>query len=579
MNTVLLPIAWETIEPEEGKFNFGYVDGLLEGARENHLKLVVLWFGAWKNTYSSYVPAWVKTNIERFPRVQMSNGIGTERLSPFSTPVRDADAHAFANLMRHLRDADGDAHTVLMVQVENEVGVIPESRDHSPVANASFTAAVPSALTNFLEKHRTTLNPELRAAWEAEGAKTAGTWQEVFGKTSLTDDLFMAWRYATYIEHVAAAGKAEYPLPMYANAALIRPNYEPGQYNSGGPLPHSMDIWRAGAPSLDFISPDIYFNEFALWAGWYARPGNPLFIPEAQGGAPGAANILYAFGRLSAIGFSAFGVDDQDNTPLDLVGITNPAEHPRQWHSEQHVCRPVHAGTVSILQRERRCTARLAYGQIDLCNAFVRRRDLYPCLFRIIHERQGRFFCPCHRGQSSHRSMNIVRLLVEKIWKHVVMRIDCQIHVGLFVLSSQDHPGCFSSDHMCGRICGRGSDSRDDRRISNPHAKNAMNAKLRIDYGEPVDPHLAGTNGMTKARRSCTGKVTNVIGSHLWARDDFALTNAVKSGLPAKFACHFDGLHDRCEILLVTEVVPINDDGILPVCTCQPYRSSAGRLH
>ena len=328
LNTVLLPIAWETIEPEEGKFDFSYVDGVLEGARENNLKLVVLWFGAWKNTFSSYVPAWVKTNTERFPRVQMSNGMGTERLSPFSTVVRDADAHAFANLMRHIRDTDRSTHTVLMVQVENEVGVIPESRDHSPIANASFTTPVPSTLTSFLVKHQTALNPELRAAWEATGAKGAGTWQEVFGKAPLTDDLFMAWHYATYVDHVAAAGKAEYPIPMYANAALIRPNYEPGQYNSGGPLPHSMDVWRAGAPSLDFFSPDIYFNEFVQWASWYARPDNPLFIPEAQGGVTGAANALYAFGRLSAIGFSAFGIDDQGNTPLDLVGITNSNERP-----------------------------------------------------------------------------------------------------------------------------------------------------------------------------------------------------------------------------------------------------------
>jgi beta-galactosidase GanA len=149
LNTVLLPIAWETIEPEEGKFDFRCVDGLLEGARENNLKIVFLWFGAWKNTFSSYPPAWVKTNTERFPRVQMSNGMDTERLSPFSTVVRDADAHAFSNLMRHLRDADGNAHTVVMVQVENEVGVIPESRDHSPVANASFTAPVPTTLTSF----------------------------------------------------------------------------------------------------------------------------------------------------------------------------------------------------------------------------------------------------------------------------------------------------------------------------------------------------------------------------------------------------------------------------------------------
>jgi beta-galactosidase GanA len=328
LNTVLLPVAWETIEPEEGKFDFTCVDGLLEGARKNNLKLVFLWFGAWKNTYSSYAPAWVKTNTERFPRVQLSNGMDTERLSPFSTAVRDADAHAFANLMRHLRDVDSSTHTVLMIQVENEVGVIPESRDHSSSANALFNAAIPPALMSFLEKHRTSLNPRLRTVWESEGAKAAGTWQEVFGRTPLTDDLFMAWHYATYIEHVAAAGKAEYPIPMYANAALIRPNYEPGQYNSGGPLPHSMDLWHAGAPSLDFFSPDIYFNEFVQWAKSYASPSNPLFIPEAQGGTTGATNALYAFGQLSAIGFSAFGVDDQGNTPLDLVGITNPSEHP-----------------------------------------------------------------------------------------------------------------------------------------------------------------------------------------------------------------------------------------------------------
>lgn len=283
LNTVLLPVAWETIEPEEGKFDFKCVDGLLEGARENKLKLVILWFGAWKNTYSSYVPAWVKTNTERFPRVQTSDGRDTERLSPFSTAVRDADARAFAQLMRHLREADGDKRTVIMVQVENEVGVIPESRDHSPAANAAFAAGVPSALTSFMEKHRRVLDPEFRAAWEATGGKTQGTWQEVFGKTSLTDDLFMAWQYATYIEHVTATGKAEYPLPMFANAALIRPNYQPGQYNSGGPLPRSIDVWHAGAPSLDLLSPDIYFNEFAYWASKYARPDNPLFIPETQG--------------------------------------------------------------------------------------------------------------------------------------------------------------------------------------------------------------------------------------------------------------------------------------------------------
>lgn len=181
---------------------------------------------------------------------------------------------------------------------------------------------------SFVEKHRTTLNLEFRSAWEAAGGKAAGTWQEVFGNGSLTDDLFMAWQYASYIDHVAVAGKAKYPLPMYANAALIRPNYEPGQYNSGGPLPHSVDIWHATAPSLDFLSLDIYFNEFAQWASSHTRQGNSLFIPEALGGIISAANALYAFGHLSAIRFCPIGIDDEGNAPLDLVGITNPSVRP-----------------------------------------------------------------------------------------------------------------------------------------------------------------------------------------------------------------------------------------------------------
>ena len=220
LNTVLATVAWNQVEPQEGKFDFSVVDGIIRDARSHNLRLVLLWFASWKNSLSSYPPDWVKRDFERFPRAQIAGGKSIELLSPLSDANRDADARAFAALMRHVKAVDGQRHTVIMIQVQNEVGMHGDSRDRSPAANRAFAGPVPKELMDYLQKHKDTLIPEFRQVWEAAGSKTSGTWEEVFGQSKVTDGIFMAWNYARYIGRVAEAGKAEYPVPMFVNAAL-----------------------------------------------------------------------------------------------------------------------------------------------------------------------------------------------------------------------------------------------------------------------------------------------------------------------------------------------------------------------
>lgn len=312
LNTVLTPVSWQLIEPQEGRFDFSTVDALLYGARAHHLHLVLLWFGAWKNSMSSYVPSWVKRDERRFPRAELPDGSGEETLSAFSPPVLAADSRAFAAMMAHLRQVDSAQQTVLMVQVENEIGMLPTARDHSPVANRAYAGPVPPELTRYLAAHRATLIPSLRQRWEVNGSRMSGSWEQVFGTGPATEEIFTAWYYARYSDAVALAGKQQYDLPMYANVALNRPGKAPGEYPSGGPLPHLSDVWKAGAPALDMLSPDIYFRNFTDIVARYDRPDNPLFIPEQGRSSVNElmANALFAIGEHKAIGYSPFDIDD-----------------------------------------------------------------------------------------------------------------------------------------------------------------------------------------------------------------------------------------------------------------------------
>ncbi len=322
INTVLATVSWELIEPEEGKFDFSLVDGLIGEARAHDLRLVFLWFASWKNGKSTYQPLWVKTNQERFPLIKDKEGTTLPTLTTLSEANCDADARAFVALMKHIRQVDSAAHTVLMMQIENEVGVLDASRDFSDAANKAFAGPVPKELMDYLREHKDSLIPELRQRWEAAGFKTTGTWEEVFGVGEATDEIFMAWNCARYIGRIAALGKAEYDIPMFVNAWLgPQPRQPlPGDYPSGGPLPHVMDIWRAGAPAIDFLAPDIYLPNFTDWCQWYTQSRNPLFIPESRGNATGCANAIWAIGELDAIGYSPFGIDRMAGPDSDLAG-------------------------------------------------------------------------------------------------------------------------------------------------------------------------------------------------------------------------------------------------------------------
>ena len=325
LNTVSPVVYWGLFEPEEGKFDFTLVDGAIQEARHHNQRIAFVWFASWKNGLSLYAPTWVKKDFKRFPRARTRTGTAAEFFSSiegYGDATRDADARAFAVLMRHIKEVDGHKHTVIMVQVENEVGMSLDTRDFSPVANQAFAGPVPQDLMDYLQQHKETLIPEFRQVWAANGFKTSGTWEEVFGQNAATDEIFMAWNCARYVGRVAAAGKAEYPLPMYVNAALFRSSSiaasaakpresagAPGIFARGGPMDDVLDVWRAGAPAIDMLSPDVYgANSFAAVCARYSRSENPLFIAESSGGPGGAPSLLYAIGH-DALGASVYGIE------------------------------------------------------------------------------------------------------------------------------------------------------------------------------------------------------------------------------------------------------------------------------
>lgn len=319
MNTVIAPVEWDQIEPQEGVYDFAPLEGLIQQAEANRMKVVLLWFGAWKNSMSSYAPPYIKRDYHTYAKAQDKHGVAPDILSPYDPDNLKADQRVFAALMTHLKAFDKN-HTVIMVQVENEIGMLTSVRDYSPQAQAAFNGQVPPALTNYLQKNKLSLHPFVRDAWATGGNKTAGTWSEVFGESLEAEEIFQAWGFAVFANALTKAGKAAYDLPMYVNGALNRPDQKPGQYPSAGPIPHVFDIWKAGGPDIDFIGLDSYFPNFVHWADQFKRPDNPVFVPEANraGRTDAAGDVFYTVGELEGIGFGPFHIET----------LPNPSTHP-----------------------------------------------------------------------------------------------------------------------------------------------------------------------------------------------------------------------------------------------------------
>lgn len=322
MNSLLLPVTWEMVEPVEGEFHFEVLDQLIDQAREYGMKIGILWFGSFKNAECMYAPEWVKRDLERFHRGQIVKGKNKagRRVSPtlpvtipyttisyLSENAMQADARAFGRMMQHVCEYDEAEGTVITVQVENETGLLGNAREVSDEADAAFAGEVPQEFASYMRSHTAYMEEDVRAAVEAGAEK--GSWSEVFG--AVAEEIFSAYHVASFVEYVAKAGKDAYDLPMTVNCWLDKAADTPGDYPSGGPVARVREVWDYCAPSIDVYCPDIYVPYFNKVCDRFVKGGtNPLYIPEAATHSYAAPRMVYTVGHYHAMCYSPFGFDD-----------------------------------------------------------------------------------------------------------------------------------------------------------------------------------------------------------------------------------------------------------------------------
>lgn len=316
LNSLLLPVSWELIEPEEGHFSFSLIDQLIEQARKRQMRIGFLWFGAWKNAQCSYAPSWVKKNLARFPRAEVEKGknkIGLKdfygfpytTLSYLSEETNKADKKAFLEFLKHLKEKDKKNKTVVLVQIENETGLQGAGREHSVKADELFNQPVPKDFVDYMKNSLSSMKEDVKKA--VEGGKKEGSWAEVFGECA--EEIFSAYYIASYVEKLAKAGKEIYPLTYTVNCWLDK-GAKPGVYPSGGPVGRMMEVWKYVGKDIDAVSPDIYVPNFCQICEEYKKLDNPLLIPETAIHSYAGIRLVYTIGHYHAWCFSPFGFED-----------------------------------------------------------------------------------------------------------------------------------------------------------------------------------------------------------------------------------------------------------------------------
>ena len=320
INTAEMQVFWEMIEPEEGVYVFDQVDRLIRECEEHQVKMIMTWFGAWKNGCMKYAPAYVKVDKDRFRRAKDVLGCDTLNLSTYCEENYRADCDAFCALIEHLKIADVN-RTVLAVQVENESGLFGKCvRDHDDYAEQVFRDHVPYDLLRYLDDHP---DSNCTAVWQANGHLYGEDWETTFGRDAA--EYFSAYSVASFIGREAQEAKVIYDIPMYANAWLMHAAFEePGiDYPSGGPVKKVLDIWKCAAPALDCICPDNYAMSYQLFydnCRDYDLEDNLLFIPESPSHTAGNWQPFVAIGDFDCQGYCCMG-HVYDIVKEDRLGI------------------------------------------------------------------------------------------------------------------------------------------------------------------------------------------------------------------------------------------------------------------